>query len=186
MSARKVLVGGGDDADVRLDRRAAADRRIFALLQDAQKPRLRLHRHVADFVEEQRAAFGLFEAADGALIGPREGALLMAEQFALDEIARDRRHIDRDERPLLALAVIVQRARDKLLAGAGLAVDHHGEVGLHQPRERTVDFLHRGRAPDERHAFDFVMTRGVASLRGSAMARPTMPTSSLRSNGLGR
>ena len=62
----QILVGGGDDAHVGLDRRAAADRRVFALLQHAQQPRLRLHRHVADLVEEQRAALGLLEAAGAA------------------------------------------------------------------------------------------------------------------------
>ena len=53
--------------------------------------------------------------------------------------------------PDLALAVIVQRARDELLAGAGLARDHHREVGLHQARERAEDVLHRRRAADQRH-----------------------------------
>ena len=64
----QVLVGGGDDAHVGLDRRAAADGRVFALLQHAQQPRLRLHRHVADLVEEQRAALGLLEAAGRARV----------------------------------------------------------------------------------------------------------------------
>ena len=59
----QVLVGRGDDAHIGLDRRAAADGRVLALLQHAQQPRLRLHRHVADLVEEQRAALGLLEAA---------------------------------------------------------------------------------------------------------------------------
>ena len=54
--------------------------------------------------------------------GAGEGAFLVAEQLALDEIARDRRHVDRDEGALLALAVVVQGAGDELLAGAGLAV----------------------------------------------------------------
>jgi hypothetical protein len=61
----QVLVGGRDDADIGLDRGAAADGRVFALLQHAQQPGLRLHRHVADLVEEQRAALGLLEAAGG-------------------------------------------------------------------------------------------------------------------------
>ena len=59
----KILVGRGDDAHIGLDRRAAADGRVFALLQNAQQPRLRFHRHVADFVQEQRAAFGQLETA---------------------------------------------------------------------------------------------------------------------------
>ena len=95
----QILVGGGDDAHVALDRRAAADRGVFALLQHAQQPRLRLHRHVADLVEEQRAAFGLLEAAGAARVGAGEGALLVAEQFGFDQVARDRRHVDGDEGP---------------------------------------------------------------------------------------
>ena len=67
----QVLVGGGDDAHVGLDRRAAADGGVFALLQHAQQPRLRLHRHVADLVEEQRAALGLLEAAGRARVARR-------------------------------------------------------------------------------------------------------------------
>ena len=62
----QVLVGGGDDAHIGLDRGAPADRGVLALLQHAQQPGLRLHRHVADLVEEQRAAFGLLEAAGAA------------------------------------------------------------------------------------------------------------------------
>ena len=53
-----------------------------------------------------------------AVGGAGEGAALVAEQLALDQLARDRRHVDRDERPAAPLAVIVQRAGDQLLAGA--------------------------------------------------------------------
>jgi len=45
----------------------------------------------------------------------------------------------------------VERAGDQLLAGAGLAVDEHGEVRLHQPREDAVDLLHRRGATHQRH-----------------------------------
>ena len=66
----QILVGRGDDADVGLDRRAAADSRIFALLQHPQQTGLRFHRHVADFIEEQRSALGLFEAAGERALAP--------------------------------------------------------------------------------------------------------------------
>ena len=117
----------------------------------------------------------------------REGALLVAEQLGFDEVARDRRHVDGDERPLPALAVIVQGARDELLAGAGFAGDHHGEVGRHQAGERAVDLLHGGRAADERD----VLARPPAvarrdGARGRDSARPTTATSSFRSKGFGR
>src|SRR5262245_33773706 len=71
----QVLVGGRDDANIGLDRGAPADRGVFALLQYAQQSRLRLHRHVADLVEEQRAALRLLEAPGAARVRAGEGAL---------------------------------------------------------------------------------------------------------------
>ena len=49
--------------------------------------------HVADFVEEQRAAVGLLEAADALLVGAREGALLVAEQLGLEQVLLQRRAV---------------------------------------------------------------------------------------------
>src|SRR3546814_12687812 len=80
----------GDDAHVGADRRAAANGGVLALLQHPQQAGLRLQRHVADLVEDQRAAGGLLEAAGGAHGGAGDGALLVAEQLAFDELARDR------------------------------------------------------------------------------------------------
>ena len=87
-------------------------------------------------------------------IGAGEGALLVAEQFGFDQVARYRRHVDRDERSGAALAVVVQRARHQFLAGAGLARDHDRQVGLHQARQDAIDFLHRRRAADQRNGFE--------------------------------
>ena len=44
----------------------------------------------------------------------------------------------------------MQRTGDQLLAGAGLAGDHHRQVGLHQPGKGPVDLLHGRRAADQR------------------------------------
>ena len=83
----------------------------------------------------------------------------MTEQFGLDEVARDRCHVDGDERTAAALAVIVQRPRHQLFAGPGLARNHHREICLHQPREHPVDFLHRGRTSDQRNGVEVVRLR---------------------------
>ena len=100
--------------------------------------------------------------------GAGEGALLVAEELGLDQVARDRRHVDGDEGPLPALAVIVQRARDEFLAGAGFAGDHDRQVGRHQPRERAVDLLHRRRAADQRD----VLSRPRSALVARRRPRP--------------
>ena len=150
----EVLVCRGDDPDVGLDRRPSADGRVFALLQDAKKPSLGFHRHIADFVEKQGPAFRLLKASHGAGGSAGEGALLVAEEFALDKIARNGGHVDGHEWSALALAVVVQRPRDQFLAGAGLARNHDREIGLHQPRQNPKNVLHRRGAPDDRHHLD--------------------------------
>ena len=107
-----VTIGGGDDADIGPYRGAAADGCVFALLEHPQQLGLCLHRHVADLIEKQRAAFGLLEAPDMSILRAGEGALLVAEQLGLDQLARDGRHVYGDERSVAALAVFVQRAGD--------------------------------------------------------------------------
>ena len=62
-SSRLRLVAESD-AHVDLDRLVVADAGDLAALQHAQQLDLRGHRHVADFVEEQRAAVGVLELAD--------------------------------------------------------------------------------------------------------------------------
>jgi hypothetical protein len=113
---------------------------------------LRLRRHVADLVEEERAGGRLLEAADAARQSAGEGALFMTEQLAFDEFAGNRRHINGDEGPVPTLTVVVERPRHQFLAGAGLARDHHRQVRLHQPGQHAVDVLHGRRAADERQA----------------------------------
>jgi len=81
-----------------------------------------------------------------------KGAPLVAEQLAFNELARDRGHVDRDEGPRAALAEIVQRPGDQLLPGTAFAGDHDGQIGPHQPGDRTIDLLHRRRPADQRQA----------------------------------
>ena len=71
-----------------------ADALDHALLQEAQQLRLQGHRKIADLVQEQRAAIRGLDLADRALDGARIGALLVAEELALEQRFRDRRAID--------------------------------------------------------------------------------------------
>ena len=66
----------------------------------------------------------------------------MPEQFAFDQIARNGRHIHRHKGSGAALAVIMQSTGDEFFACARFTRDHHGEIGLHEARERTINFLH--------------------------------------------
>ena len=149
----EIMVGRGDDAHIGGDQGAAADGGVFAFLQNAQQPGLRFQRHVADLVEKQAAALGLLEPPDMTGIGAGEGAALMPEQLAFDQLARYRRHVDGDEGAVSALAVIVKRPGDQLLAGTRFAADHHRKVGADEPGKNPVDSLHGRRSPDQRQLF---------------------------------
>ena len=69
--------------------RARADRIDLAVLHGAQQLDLHVERQVADLVEEQRAAMRLDELAGVLFGGAGEGALLVAEQDALDQIVAE-------------------------------------------------------------------------------------------------
>ena len=77
----------------------AADAVDLALLQGAQQLGLQAPVHLGDFVEQQRAAVGLLELADAAGDRAGEGALLVAEQLALQQVLGDGGAVDRDEGP---------------------------------------------------------------------------------------
>jgi hypothetical protein len=116
-------MGGGDQPHVELQRAAAADPFQFALLQDAQQLGLKGRRDVADFVEKERAAVGHFEAALARRHGAGEGALLMPEEFRLEQILGQRSAVEADVGSARTWRVVVDGVGDQFLAGARLAAD---------------------------------------------------------------
>ena len=97
----------------------------LAVLEDAQELHLDVGGELADLVQEQRAPVGQLEAADLRPGRPGEGALLVAEQLALDEGRRQGRAVDLDEGPVPARAPVVDGVGQQLLAGARLAEEQH-------------------------------------------------------------
>src|SRR5262249_16867279 len=87
----QVTVRGRDQAYVGADGFVAADALESLILEQAQHLGLQSQRHVADLVQEQRAAADLLELADAAAVGAGEGALLVAEQLALQQRLGDGR-----------------------------------------------------------------------------------------------
>ena len=87
-------VGRRHHAHVHLDRRVAADPLERVALQHAQELRLRGRGHLADLVEEDRAAVGRLELADHLLGRPGERPLLVAEQLALQQRLGQRRAVE--------------------------------------------------------------------------------------------
>ena len=127
----------------------AADGADLLFLQHAQELHLQAHRHVADLVEQQRAAVrGLEQALVGA-VRARERAFLVTEELRLEQVLGHRAAVDRDERALLARARAMDRARHELLAGARFARDQHARVGARDHPRLLEAGLHRGAARDD-------------------------------------
>src|SRR5947208_15414634 len=83
---------------------------------------------VADLVEEDGAAMGRLELADLELVGAGEGASLVTEQLALQQVPRHGGAVDLDEGPSPPGGEMVDRVGGELLAGAGLDRDDHGGI----------------------------------------------------------
>ena len=124
----------------------------LALLQRAQQLHLHLDRDLADLVEEERPAVGELEAPRLAGHGARERAALVAEELALDELLRDGRAVDLDERLVLAARVLVQRAGDELLARPALARDEHRGRRVGHSLEDRVELRDAVRRADDAEA----------------------------------
>ena len=100
--AGEVLVGRGDDAHVDRQVARAAEAPEGHLLEHLEQLGLRPGAQLADLVEEQRAAVGRLEQAALLRLGVGEGAALVAEQLALEQVLGQRRAVDLDERLVAA------------------------------------------------------------------------------------
>src|SRR5262245_9527552 len=70
----EILVGGGDDADIHADRLIGTDGFEALLFEHPENFGLRAEAHVADLVEEERAAISLLELAHFVVNGAGEAA----------------------------------------------------------------------------------------------------------------
>ena len=91
------------------------------LLDEAQQLGLEVEPDVADLVEEQGAAVGAADDARERCLGAGERALAVAEQLALEHVARHRGAVEGHERAVGAVRGAMDHAREHLLAGAGFA-----------------------------------------------------------------
>ena len=124
----QVTMRGGDDPDIAGDRPIAAYPLETALLQHAQQLHLHRVRHIANFVEEQRATLGELESAEPRRDRPCESPFLVAKQLAFKQIRWNGAAIDRHERLVRTWRQLMDVARRHLLAGPGLPQDQHAGI----------------------------------------------------------
>jgi hypothetical protein len=157
----QILVGRRDHARIDGDGLGAADRPDLPLLEHAEELDLEAHRHVADLIEQERAAVRGLEQALVAAVGARERALLVAEELRLEQVLGHGAAVDADEGLLAAVACAVNRAREELLAGARFARDEHARIRRRDHFRLLETGLHR-RAPRENLRAPFLVRVGQA------------------------
>src|SRR6185503_10049970 len=109
------------------------------------------------------ARAGLHEQTCARALRIGERAAHVAKQLALEERRRHRGTVDGDERLIAARRQVVQRARDQLLAGTGLAGDEHGRIAVGDAAYELDRLANRGARPGD------AVDRHVA-IRGGAQA----------------
>ena len=145
----EVAVGRRDDAHVDGARRVVADAFVLPLLEYAEQLGLEVEREVADLVEEDRALLGEPEASGAIAHRPGERAADVAEELALEHLARDGAAVDLDERAPRAPAPFVDLPREELLPGPRLAQDQHRRVGRGDELDLGEDVPQRLALPDD-------------------------------------
>src|SRR6267154_132972 len=124
----QVLIGRRDDTNIDARGTGAAYGLELALLEHTEQLRLKLHWHVADFIQKQCAAVRQRKPADVRIDSSGEGSAFVPEKLAFEKTGRHRRTVHFDEIPAAPRAKLVNRARDNLLARPGFAGDQDGGV----------------------------------------------------------
>src|SRR5438128_1826761 len=116
---------------------------------------LHLHgrRDLADLIQEERAAVGLFELSPLLRHGPGKGATLVPEELRFQKGLRQRAAIDREEPSGPPRTELVDQPRRLFLAGPGLPGDQNGDVGLRDGPHETKQLLHGTALPDQSARF---------------------------------
>src|SRR5690606_10611973 len=122
----QVPVGGGDEPHVNRELAGAAQAPERLRLQHLEELGLQLGREVADLVQKDGAAVRDLEEPLLPVLRVGEGALLVAEQLAVEEGRVEARAVDLHERLARAGAQVVDHARHPALPRSALAREEHG------------------------------------------------------------
>ena len=82
------------------------------VLQDTQQLGLQLQRQIGDLVQKQRALVRQLDAPQPLVERSGERAFFVPEHFAFEQTRGNRRAVEFHERPVAAVAELMQRARD--------------------------------------------------------------------------
>ncbi len=121
-------VGGADHPHFHFLVFLGADAAELAVLKQLQQLRLQGHVEFGNFVEKQRSAMRHFDAPGLHSVSAGEGSLFVAEEFALQQRARNRRTIHLHPWAGLPRRSRVNHARDNIFSRTALSLNQHRDV----------------------------------------------------------
>jgi hypothetical protein len=124
----QILIGRGNDAHINLYAAAAPYTLESLFLKDPEKLGLKLERKIANLVKKQCAAIGHLKSSCGLSDGAGESSAFMAEEFALEQCARNRRAIESHKPVEPARTGSVYGLRDYFLASTRFASNQNDAV----------------------------------------------------------
>ena len=142
---RNVDVGRGQNADIHFDHRPAAQARELLVLQDVQQLGLQQRRHLANFVEQDRAFVAQLEFARLGMVGAGKRAGFVTEQLALQQIGGHGRAIHLQESAMSARRQLVNQPRHYFLAGSAFSQHQYRNIHIGDQRRLRANLAH-GRA----------------------------------------
>ena len=146
----EVGIGRGDEPHVDGAHVVLADAAHFARFERAQQLGLHPRRHRPDLVEKQRPARGVLDQARAGRGRAGKGAAGVAEELVFEKRVGQRGAVQRDEGFVGARAARMHRARDELLARAGLSRDQDRARRGRRAADQIFHAPHRLALADER------------------------------------
>ena len=124
----QVAVGGGYHAHIHFDRLRIADLEKLAGFENTEQLSLKIERHLADLIEEDRAVVGFFEQAFRLFECTGESSCLVTEHLAFQQVAAERGTVDGDKGFIATGTILMDGLGKHLLAGPGLAGEQDGNI----------------------------------------------------------
>ena len=179
----QVLLRGRNHAEPRPQRRVAADRQHFAMIEHAQQFQLQRAAGYPRPRRETTCRHALAASSPGRVslrAGQRTSTWPNSSPSA--SVRTQRRQVHRHERCLPSRAVAMNGRRGQFLADAALAVQQHRRIRIRRQRNLLEHVLHRRRAAQ--HAVErFGRRRVLARSASTRSARSIAARISARSNG---
>src|SRR5206468_4578282 len=150
----EVTISRGDHPRIDVDHSVPADAREPEILQHVEELRLKRVRKLGYLVEVDRPFVRVLERARLAAMRAREGALLVAEEFGLEQPLGNGGAVDLDEGPLAARGRHMDGAGDEILAHTALTSDQNGRVGVGNALDDGANRRHPGVSLEKGRAID--------------------------------